>query len=46
MGRRWSRRPWKTVDCFIADLTAETHPGLTDIDYGDWKALTLEEIRS
>lgn len=27
-------------------LAAETHPGLADIDYGDWQGLTPEEVRN
>ena len=30
----------------ILNLAVETHPGLVDIDYGDWQALTPEEARS
>jgi broad specificity phosphatase PhoE len=28
------------------DLDLEIHPGLIDIDYGDWQALTPDEVRS
>ena len=27
-------------------LAVEIHPGLVDIDYGDWQALTPDEVRS
>jgi probable phosphoglycerate mutase len=27
------------------DLTVEVHPGLADIDYGDWQGLSPDEVR-
>ena len=40
-------RAFKTAEAIANhfDLPVQTHPGLTDMDYGEWQGLTPEEVK-